>query len=66
MVCWSNSITAAERKRLNKLIKRASSVLGCSLHPVEVVGDRKMIALHVGKNVPPPSRDIYITEQHLQ
>ena len=39
VVCWNSSITAADRKRLNKLIKRASSVLGCSLDTVEVVGD---------------------------
>ena len=41
-VCWSSSITAADRKRLNKLIRKASSVLGCPLDPVEVVGDRRM------------------------
>ena len=44
VVCWSSSITAAERKRLNKLVKKAGSVLGCSLDPVEVVGDRRMTA----------------------
>ena len=42
VVCWSSSITAADRKRLNKLIRRASSVLRCSLGPVEVVGDSRM------------------------
>ena len=42
VVCWSSSITAADRKRLNKLVKKASSVLGCPLDPVEVVGDRRM------------------------
>lgn len=35
------SVTAVDRKRLDKLISRASSLLGCSLHPVEVVGDRR-------------------------
>ena len=44
VVCWSSSIKAADRKRLNKLIKRASSVPGSSLHPAEGVGDRRMIA----------------------
>nr|XP_008281790.1 PREDICTED: uncharacterized protein LOC103358552 [Stegastes partitus] len=43
VVCWSSSITAAERKSLNKLVKKAGSVLGCSLDPVEVVGDRGMM-----------------------
>lgn len=34
-VGWSSSITVAERKRrLDKLVKRASSVLGCSLDPI--------------------------------
>ena len=44
VVCWSSSITAAERKRLDKLVKKAGSVLGCSLDPVEVVGARRMVA----------------------
>ena len=53
---------AADRKRLIKLIKRASSVLGCLLDPVEVVGGRRLIentshSLHGTLN---------ITEQHLQ
>ena len=44
VVCWSSSITAADRKRLDKLIKKASSVLGCPLDSVQVVGERRMIA----------------------
>lgn len=36
------SVGAAERKRLNKLVKKTGSVLDCSLDPVEVVGDRRM------------------------
>ena len=44
VVCWGSSISAADRKRLNKLVKKASSVLGCPLDPVEVVADRRMIA----------------------
>ncbi len=43
VVCWGSSITAAEGKKLNKLIKKAGSVLGCSLDPVEVVGDRRIM-----------------------
>lgn len=31
VVCWNSSISTAERKWLDKLIKKASSVLGCPL-----------------------------------
>ncbi|CAI5677697.1 unnamed protein product [Oreochromis niloticus] len=44
VVCWGGSISAGDRKRLNRLIRRASSVLGCPLDPVEVVSDRRMVA----------------------
>ena len=44
MVCWSSSISIADRKRLDKLIKRASSVLSCPVDSVQVVGERRMIA----------------------
>nr|XP_054594642.1 RNA-directed DNA polymerase from mobile element jockey isoform X1 [Nothobranchius furzeri] len=44
VVCWGSSISAGDRKRLNRLIRRASSVLGCPLDPVEVVSDRRMTA----------------------
>lgn len=30
-----------DRRRLDKLISKASSLLGCSLHLVEVVGNRR-------------------------
>ncbi|CAB1425531.1 unnamed protein product [Pleuronectes platessa] len=30
VVCWGSSISTADRKRLNKLIRKASSVLGCA------------------------------------
>ncbi|XP_030604517.1 protein FAM49A-like [Archocentrus centrarchus] len=35
-------MTAADRKRLDRLINKASSVLGCSLDTVEVVRERRM------------------------
>ncbi|CAI5669586.1 unnamed protein product [Oreochromis niloticus] len=44
VVCWSSGLSAAERKRLDKLIRKASSVLGCTLDPVQVVGDRRTLA----------------------
>lgn len=44
VVCWGSSITAADRKRLDKLIKKASSVLGCPLDQVEEVGKKRLTA----------------------
>ena len=41
---WGSSISAADRRRLNKLVKKARSVLGYQLDTVEVVGDRRMTA----------------------
>ncbi|KAI4890274.1 hypothetical protein NFI96_014045, partial [Prochilodus magdalenae] len=35
VVCWGSSISTADRKRLNRVIKKSSSVLGCPLDPVE-------------------------------
>ncbi len=44
VVCWGSSITTADRRRVDKLIRKASSVLGCPLDPEQVVGERRMIA----------------------
>ncbi|TWW68206.1 hypothetical protein D4764_19G0000040 [Takifugu flavidus] len=44
IVCWSSSITDRDRKRMDRLVRRASSVLGCPLDSVEVVGNGRMIA----------------------
>ena len=44
VVCWRGGSTDRDRKRLNKLIKRASSVLDCPLDSMEVVGERRMLA----------------------
>ncbi|KAI3363490.1 hypothetical protein L3Q82_011581 [Scortum barcoo] len=41
IVCWASSITDRDRRRMDRLVRRASSVLGCSpLDSVEVVGNR--------------------------
>ena len=40
VACWSSSITVRDRKRLDKIIKRSSSVLG-SVHEV---GDRRALS----------------------
>jgi len=42
VVFWSSSMV--DRKRLMKKMKKASSVLGCPLDTVEVVGDGRLMA----------------------
>ncbi|KAK7896388.1 hypothetical protein WMY93_021713 [Mugilogobius chulae] len=44
VACWSSSITERERKKLDKVIKKSSSVLGCPLDSVWEVGDRRVLA----------------------
>ncbi len=44
VVCWGSSVSSADRKRLNRLVKKATSVLGCPHYSVEVVGERRMMA----------------------
>lgn len=44
IVCWGWGSTDRDRIRLNKMVKRASSVLGCPLDSVEEVVDRRMLA----------------------
>ncbi|KAI4902035.1 hypothetical protein NFI96_009944 [Prochilodus magdalenae] len=55
VVCWG-SISTADRERLNRIIKKSSSVLGCHFDPVEVVGDRRMRTKfkHMLKNLSHP------------
>ena len=43
VVCWSSGISAADRRRIDLLIKKASSILGCPLDPVQVVGESRMM-----------------------
>ncbi|TKS65892.1 RNA-directed DNA polymerase from mobile element jockey [Collichthys lucidus] len=44
VVCWRGSSTDRDRSRLNRLIRRASSVLDCPLDSTEEVGERRMLA----------------------
>ena len=44
VVSWASGISVVDRKRLDKIIRKASSVLGCPLDPVEVVGERRVRA----------------------
>ncbi len=68
MVCWGSSISVGHRKRLNKLIKKASSVLERPPDPVEVVGDRTMLdkLSSMMETVFHSLQDTNITEQLLQ
>ncbi|XP_073674252.1 uncharacterized protein [Garra rufa] len=43
IVCWAGSSSDRDRKRLNKLVKRAGSVLGCTLDTIEEVAERRML-----------------------
>ncbi|KAI3359206.1 hypothetical protein L3Q82_002733 [Scortum barcoo] len=44
IVCWASSITDRDRRRMDRLVRRASSVLGCLLDSVEVVRNGRMMA----------------------
>ena len=44
VVCWGGSSKDRDRKRLNKLVWRTSSVLDCLLDSTDVVGERTMLA----------------------
>ena len=41
-VCWGSSIGAANTNQLNKLIRKAGSVIGCKMDTVEAVVERRM------------------------
>lgn len=43
VVCWGGC-TDRDRNRIDKLVRRSGSVLGCSLESVVVVGERRMLA----------------------
>ena len=44
VVCWGGGCSERDKKRLNRLIKRASSVCGSPLDPIEVVGERRTLS----------------------
>ncbi|TWW80679.1 putative RNA-directed DNA polymerase from transposon BS [Takifugu flavidus] len=44
VVCWSCGSSERDRKRLNKLVRRAGSVLDLSLDSIDGVGERRMLA----------------------
>ena len=44
VVCWGGGCSERDKNRLNRLIKRASSVCGCPLDSIEVVGERRTLS----------------------
>ena len=44
VVCWAPGSTERDRKRLNKLVRKATSVLGCPLDSVEEVAERRVLS----------------------
>jgi len=42
VVCWASGISAVDRKRLERLVRKASLVMGCPLDSAEMVGERRM------------------------
>ncbi|TWW65078.1 hypothetical protein D4764_22G0007250 [Takifugu flavidus] len=59
IVCWSSSIRDRDRKRMDRLVRRASSILGCPLDSVEVVGNGRLMAKlsSMLNNTSPPLQD---------
>lgn len=43
VVCWGSSIGASDTNRINKLIRRAGSVIGCKQDTVEAVVERRTL-----------------------
>lgn len=41
--CWGSGMKAADEDRINKLLKKAGSVLGSNLDPVRAVAERRML-----------------------
>ena len=66
-ISWGSSIRARDSKKLNKLIKRAGSVLGTSLEPLEVVVERRMLekVLKIMDNETHPLHDLLTGQQSV-
>ncbi len=43
VTCWGSSMKAADENKINKLLKKAGSVLGTNLDSVSVVAERRML-----------------------
>ncbi|KAI3369409.1 hypothetical protein L3Q82_007633 [Scortum barcoo] len=64
VVCWGGGCSERDKKRLNRLIKRASSVCGCPLDSIEVMGERRALAklsTIIGQHLPPSASDCVLS-----
>ncbi|KAI5103517.1 hypothetical protein C0J45_7098 [Silurus meridionalis] len=59
VVCWGSSISTADRKRLDKLIRKASSVLGI---PLDTVQEKRHYG-HSSEHKPPETGGLYRNSQ---
>ncbi|KAI3368395.1 hypothetical protein L3Q82_008101 [Scortum barcoo] len=69
VVCWGGGCSERDKKRLNRLIKRASSVCGCPLDSIEVMGERRALAklsTIIDNTSPPSASDCGGLKQLLQ
>ena len=60
-----SSITAADTNRLDKLLRRAGSVLGTSLEPVSAVAEKRMLSklLSIMDNASHPLHDTLVRQR---
>jgi hypothetical protein len=65
VVCWGANIKAGDASRVNKLIRKASSVLGMSLDTLEEVAERRILAklLAIMDNVTHPLHAMVMTQR---
>ena len=66
-ICWGSSIRASDSKRLNRLIRKAGSVLGTTLEPLELVVERRMLnkLLNIMDNNAHPLHNLTIKQQSV-
>ena len=66
-ICWGSSIRASDSRRLNKLMKKAGSVLGTALEPRESVVERRMLhkLLNIMDNTIHPLRNLRVRQQSV-
>ena len=65
-ICWGISIRV-DTKELNKLMKKAGSVLGTALEPIELVVERRMLhkLLNIMDNTSHPLHDLLVRQQNF-
>ncbi|TWW64023.1 hypothetical protein D4764_03G0010310 [Takifugu flavidus] len=67
VVCWGGSVTKADLSRLEKLIRRAGSVVGMKLEPLATVAERRTIdkLRSIMDNVRHPLHTVLHTQRSL-